>query len=309
MKNNNIYNKDAVFLAKWMANEMTDTDFKKFVSNEDFLAYLELKKGILLYEKLEEPLDKSFKVIKNRIKNKTKPKIRKLYLKTVITVAASLVLFFSINTFFNDSSILNSTNFGEQKTVVLLDDSEVMLYAKSEIKYNKKDWKNKRELFLSGEAFFKVKKGSKFEVKTKNGTIEVLGTQFNVNSNNDYFEVTCFSGKVKVTNSENEYFLLPGQVFRRIAESKGEKSLTTKTLPTWLNGTSTYKSTPLKYVIIDLEKQFNIKFDTSKIDNKLLFTGSFNHNNKQTAFATVFKAMNINYNRFSDKKTVLLTNK
>ena len=29
-------------------------------------------------------------------------------------------------------------------------------------------------------------------VSTENGKVQVLGTQFNVNSNLDYFEISCF---------------------------------------------------------------------------------------------------------------------
>ncbi|MCF6349889.1 MAG: FecR family protein [Flavobacteriaceae bacterium] len=308
MKNNNLHNKDAVFLAKWMANEMTDRDLKKLVNNEDFLTYLALKKGILLYERLEEPLDNSFKIIQNKIENST-PKVKKLYLKWVISIAASLVLFFSISNFFKNQPVLNTTNFGEQKTITLLDSSKVTLTAKSEIKYHKKEWKNKRELFLNGEAFFKVKKGSKFTVKTKNGKIEVLGTQFNVNSNKDFFEVTCYFGKVNVIYNAKEYILLPGQGFRKIIGSKMEKLITTQTIPTWLNGVSTYKSVPLKHVILDLEKQFDIKFDATKINTKMLFTGSFNHKNKKLAFTTVFKAMYVDYKEINDSKKIILTKK
>ena len=294
MKNNNIHNDDTIFLAKWMVNEITDTDFKELVSDTDFLAYKKLKEGILLYEKLEEPIDGSFKEIQHKIDTRNKTKVRKLYTKWAISIAASIVLFFGINTFLGNDSVINSTKFGEQKTIALLDGSEVILSAKSEIKYNKKDWESNRELYLDGEAFFKVKKGSKFIVKTNNGDVSVLGTEFNVNSNNDLFEVICYTGKVKVTNNNKTHILTPSLGVRNIKNNTISLKIN-ENKPSWVIGERTYKSIPLKFVISDLEKQFKVKFDKTKINEDSLFTGSFNNKNKQLAFTTVFKAMNISF--------------
>ncbi len=304
MKNNSIHKDNDVFLAQWMADEITDIDFKKLVSLEEFVSYKKLKEGILLYEKFETTNSHTFKGIQNKINRKTK--VRKLYSKWAISVAASVILFFGVYSFLNQQSILNKTTFGEQKTIALLDGSEVILSAKSEISYTKKDWQNNRELHLNGEAFFKVKKGSTFTVITKNGIVKVLGTQFNVNSKNDFFEVVCYTGKVKVSSKNETFILKPTESIRKI-KNKIETLTKVEPEPTWLNGVSTYKSTPLKYVLSDLEKQFNIKFDSSKINTEILFTGNFNHKNKETAFATVFKAMLIDFT--NNKKVIVLTNK
>jgi len=63
----------------------------------------------------------------------------------------------------------------------------VVLNSKSTISFNKTDWKNNRQLTLDGEAYFKVEKGSTFTVNTNNGSVTVLGTQFNVNSTRRFF--------------------------------------------------------------------------------------------------------------------------
>lgn len=306
MKENSTHTEKDIFLAKWMANEITDTDLKKMVSEKDYIAYKKLKEGILLYEKLETSNKDSFHKIQQRTKVRKKHTIKKLYSKWAISIAACLVLFFGINTFFKDQSVLRKTNFGEQKTIALLDGSKVILSPKATIKYQKNDWENNRELYLDGEAFFNVKKGSTFTVKTKNGNIQVLGTQFNVNSNGVFFEVICYSGKVKVTSRDEEFILTPTQGVRKIGVVVAEKLQTKSNKPTWISGENTYKSTPVKYVIIDLESQFNIKFDVSKINDKVLFTGFFDHKNKELALKTVFKAMNIVYKEVDTNHILLL---
>ena len=197
------------------------------------------------------------------------------------------------------------SNFGEQQIVVLLDGSEVILNAKSEIKYNKKGWEENREVYLNGEAFFKVKKGSKFTVITPNGTVTVLGTQFNVNSTKNFFDVSCYQGKVKVVSDSNEYIITPTKAVRNSNGLITEYNMSEldKT-PTWLLGQSSFQSVPLSQVIYALNKQFNIDFETSKIDTAILFTGSFDHKNLDLALASVFEAVNITYTIENNKITL-----
>ncbi len=190
MKDKEKHINDNPFLAKWLAGELSDTDLQKMVSEEDFIAFQKIKKGISAYSVLETPLEKSFKDLEAKLEAKKSLKIISLYKKWVFSIAASLVLFISLNYFFNANTTDYKTSFGEQKTVALLDGSDVVLNANSIISFNPKQWKNKRIVYLQGEAFFKVKKDKKpFEVKTQNGTIQVLGTRFNVTSYLDYFRV------------------------------------------------------------------------------------------------------------------------
>jgi len=299
-KDKNIINE--FFLSQWISGELTDSELKKLVSEEDFLAYKKLKKGIDVFAELEKPLDNSFNKIQHKLENK--PKIRSLNLKWITSIAAMLVFFIGFYQFLGNDGVLTSTDFGEQKTVALLDGSEVILNAKSAINYSKKDWKSKREVFLNGEAFFKVKKGQPFTVKTKNGDITVIGTQFNVKSVNNYFEVVCYTGKVKVTIGDKTQVLNPSEAFRKINGNNIEQLVYKTKLPTWLSGESNFKSVPLKHVIADFENQFHLKIDDSTIDNTVIFTGSFTHNDVNIALKSVFEALSIKYRKI-DKNLVL----
>jgi ferric-dicitrate binding protein FerR (iron transport regulator) len=309
-KNKKHINKES-FLAQWIAGDITNDELKELVSKSDFLAYKKLKKGLEVYEGLEQSIDKSFKKVKEKLENQpiTDPKkagkVKKLYINWAASIAASFVLFFALYNYLGSDSILNKTNIGESRTIALLDGSEVILNAKSELNYSKNNWNDEREVFLNGEAFFKVKKGSKFTVKTKNGDITVLGTQFNVNSNNDFFEVYCYSGKVEVTNNDKKYILNPNNGFRKISDAVFTDLSSSIKSPTWITGESSFKSMPIKYVISALEKQYDVDFDSSKIDKTIVFTGSFTHKNLDIALASVFKAIDIKYNLTNAKKIVL----
>ncbi len=326
MKKDSLHNKKDVFLAKWLEGELSDIELKSLVSKKEFLSYKKIKETLELSKNFK-PKSDSFKKIQQKIEDghfdrlndldkfndqkgnleESKIKVRKLYTKWMVAVAASLVFFIGFYNFLDRDLVLNKSNFGQQKAVSLLDGSEVILNAKSALSYDEKDWKNKREVYLNGEAFFKVKKGNTFTVKTKNGNVTVLGTQFKVNAIADYFEVVCYEGSVKVFSENFNHVLQPNDVFRKINGNTIEKWQLNIRKPTWINGESTFKSVPIKYVIDKFEKQYAFKIDASKIDNTIIFTGSFNHQDIDIAIASVFGATNIKYKKVINSKKIILS--
>jgi ferric-dicitrate binding protein FerR (iron transport regulator) len=95
----------------------------------------------------------------------------------------------------------------------------------------------------------------------------------------------------------SEYILLPSNSIRKINGNSSQSSVTELLKPTWIDGESTFKSVPIKYVIKALEDQYNIKFDAASIDDTTIFSGSFPHNNLRVAYTTVFDALQIKYNK------------
>jgi len=219
--------------------------------------------------------------------------------------AASVVLLISTVYYITGSTQTFSTSFGEQLALVLPDGSEVLLNSKSSLSYKKSDWfDGKRTLELNGEGYFKVKKGSKFSVNSTNGNVSVLGTQFNVKTNPSYFEVLCYEGSVKVQNKEEIAILTKGLSFRKIEKNSSEKGSFTNTKPNWLDGESSFNNTPLKFVLEELEKQYQIKITTTDIDLNTVFTGAFTNKNLNLALQTISRPLSIQY-KINDKVVVL----
>lgn len=304
MKTFNTNNDSDTFLAKWLEGELTDKELKNLVSEADYTAYLKLRKGFDITDKLDAPIDTSFTKIQERITNK-KEKVRPLYKNWSMGIAASIVALFGLFMFLDNDEISIETGFGENKTIVLLDGSEVILNSKSKITYNEDSWEDQRTLSLNGEAYFKVAKGKTFTVSTDNGSVAVLGTQFNVISKDDFFDVVCYEGKVGVKTIESDHVLLPNDAVRKVNGYPSVASKIQEAKPTWLEGESTFKSVPLRYVIKALEDQYQIIFDVSEINESDIFTGSFPHNNLNTALKTVFKTLNINYNEKENRNIKL----
>ena len=98
------------------------------------------------------------------------------------------------------------------------DGSIVVLNAESSIRYPTVFTGNRREVFISGEAYFSITKNAAmpFFVNHKGVSVKVLGTQFNVNSydDEDNISVTLLEGAVQVSQGALSQSLKPGQQAR-----------------------------------------------------------------------------------------------
>ena len=305
MENNNLHTNNDTFLAQWLEGELSDTELKNRISEQDYKAFIKLRNAIEVSDKLNAPTKDSFTKIQEKIANKKTPVLRLHTARWSMGIAASILVIIGLFSIFSDTTITHQTSFGEIKNIPLLDGTQVVLNSKSTISYNQTDWKNNRQLTLDGEAYFKVEKGSTFTVHTTNGSVTVLGTQFNVNSTNDFFDVVCYEGKVGVKTNTSEHILLPSNSVRKINGNSSQPSVTQLLKPTWIDGESTFKSVPIKYVIKALEDQYNIKIDAASIDDTTIFSGSFPHNNQGVAFTTVFDALGVKYNE-TQKRNIKL---
>jgi ferric-dicitrate binding protein FerR (iron transport regulator) len=93
-----------------------------------------------------------------------------------------------------------------EQEVVLPDGTKVTLSQNSQLVYNKSFNQTRREVYLTGDAFFDVKRDEHkpFVVHTDNLVTEVLGTSFRIrqNQNSKTTEVSVRSGKVSVYSLE-----------------------------------------------------------------------------------------------------------
>jgi transmembrane sensor len=190
------------------------------------------------------------------------------------------------------------TKMAEHKNVVLPDGSFVMLNANSKINFNKAEWFYNKNIWLNGEAFFKVAKGKKFEVNTKLGKVIVRGTVFNVDQREKYFEVNCIEGEVLVAFQNKEVLLTQGMSTRLNSTNSDELctaySKSTAESISWIKGEFIFDQEPLKNVIYELERQFDVTFDISTNINKK-YTGKFNLQNLDESLELVFKPLDVKY--------------
>jgi ferric-dicitrate binding protein FerR (iron transport regulator) len=289
-------------IKKWLDNELNVLELEAFKQLEDYNDLVQLSDSVMRFKAPEYNTSEELNTALMHINSKQRSKN---WLRPVLRIAAILALSFSVY-YYTTTLNTNISTLAAQKTEIQLPDaSQVLLNASSTITYNKSEWKTNRDIILEGEAFFKVAKGSKFKVNTSDGTVTVLGTQFNIKQRNNYFEVICYEGSVKVTHNTNIVILKPGNSFLLIDGKTIAKEKETSLNPSWIDNESTFKSMPFAYVIREFERQYNVTINPQDIDLKQLFTGSFVHNNKELALKSITLPLNLNYSLQNNKTIVL----
>ncbi|VAV85326.1 Putative anti-sigma factor [hydrothermal vent metagenome] len=289
-------------IKKWLDNELNVQELEAFKQLEDYDDLVQLSNSVMQFKAPEYNTSEELNAALQHINSKQRSKN---WLRPVLRIAAILALSFSVY-YYTTTLDTNISTLAAQKTEIQLPDaSQVLLNASSTLTYNRSDWETNRDVTLEGEAFFKVTKGSKFSVNTSTGTVTVLGTQFNIKQRNNYFEVICYEGSVKVTHNTNIVILKPGNSFLLIDGEIIAKEKETASNPSWINNESSFKSMPFAYVIREFERQYNVTINTQDIDLKQLFTGSFVHNDKELALKSITLPLNLNYSLQNNKAIVL----
>ncbi|MCJ7758545.1 MAG: FecR family protein, partial [Gillisia sp.] len=283
--------------------EIAEETLKEHVSEEEIRAY---KKIISATNQLEAPSYNAQETLEKIKETHSKTTVKKLnYTNYFYRIAAVLAVLIASYYFISTRNTSYSTNLAEKITFELPDQSEVHLNADSKITFKAKNWKNNRTLNLKGEAYFSVKKGSKFTVNSNLGSVQVLGTKFNVIERDQYFEVNCYEGLVSVT-AKNETVKVPaGSSYKILNEVAQFSNITNETMPAWLENSSSFKSMPYKYVVKELERQYNISIEYNVKYENNLFTGSFMHSNLELALQAISIPLNLKYEIISDKKVHL----
>lgn len=290
------------YLAKWLNNELTEAELAEFKKSDEYASYERIREASSTLEGPDFNIENALESVNNkRILQETKVVQLKPF-KRFLRVAAAVTLIMVGSYFYLNTLNENfATQYAENKEVVLPDSSEILLNADSQISFSEKKWDKERNVALKGEAFFKVAKGKRFTVSTDQGTVAVLGTQFNVENRKGYFEVTCFEGLVSVTFNNNETKLPAGTSFMVVDGKIVEAEKTSSTTPSWMNNESSFKSIPLKYVLDEFQRQHNIIVQTNNIDLNKLFTGTFSNTNTKLALKSISVPSQIKFNLEGNK--------
>jgi ferric-dicitrate binding protein FerR (iron transport regulator) len=190
---------------------------------------------------------------------------------------------------------------GEQKSAQLPDGSTVQLNAQSAVKFHPYWWKINRQVELEGEGFFKVKKGEKFTVISTNGSTSVMGTSFNIYARDYDYEVTCLTGKVNVVakQSQDQIIITPNQMVKLNTNGKLDTNLNVdaKLATQWTTGKFLFTQVPLRKVLAEIGRQYNVTIDNTENLNDL-YTGSFSKEpNVETVLDLISATFNISYTK------------
>lgn len=302
-------------LHKWIHNELTPEELAVFKLRPEYDSLVALYKNTANLTPPSIDEDAMLKDILGQTK-KTEPAPvastdRRIFTLGLLKYAAAAIVLliggWFLFTTLNQPTSLYQVARGETAKGVLPDGSSFVINAESELSFDPASWKNSRTLNLTGEAFFKVKKGSKFSVVTKNGTVTVLGTEFNVNARKKYLEVACQSGKVQVKAANGTVVgTLTKEENLRINEDQTTEKWKAVSAgkPSWIDGLSRFRKVPISTVLDEIERQYNVEIISEGIDKSEIITCNFQHQDLAMALKTTLGMSAINF-KIEGNKVIL----
>jgi transmembrane sensor len=293
------------YIKKWLEDSLNDEERRVFERTEDYRALARLSKSLMSFKAPEYDVHVEYGRLRSARHSKAKV-VTMNWLIPFLRIAAVFMLMAGSYFFFlYEPATVVETLATEKIETRLPDSSFVVLNALSRLSFHEKKWQKERKVKLEGEAFFKVAKGSRFDVETSSGTISVLGTEFNVVNRKDYFEVICYEGSVQVQSSQHVVKLLPKQMFRMVGGVVNQDITQRSDGPDWVTGESSFQSVPFLLVVREFERQYNVKVTTTNVDVSQRFTGTFTHSDMSMALRSISIPLNLTYQVVEDKKVVL----
>jgi ferric-dicitrate binding protein FerR (iron transport regulator) len=226
---------------------------------------------------------------------------KKIFSTTVLSIAASILVIIIAGTALlmtnrqqpqqplakrdkhPGNTVMRSTLRSEYKYLLLPDSTQVWLNAASTLEFPKVFDKNKRQVFLKGEAYFDVKHAEDipFVIYTGNVSTEVLGTAFNIKAYPDLEKITVSvnRGKVKV-NYENKQvaMLTKGQqvsIDKKIRKVQ-EKVVKEDVPSSWQQGKLMYDDYSVADIVSDLQRIYDVNINiTSQQVKQMRVSTSF----------------------------------
>ena len=169
--------------------------------------------------------------------------------------------------------------YGGEYNLLLPDGTKIYLNAGTSLRYPDHFAGATREIFLSGEAFLEVARDTvrPFIVRTMDGSVRVLGTEFNVNAYDDEAGVvtTLVEGSVRFSDGEKRVVLRPGeQVATGGREAWQVREVDVAEYVGWKNGVYVFNRRTLAELMEIVERNYDVTvFFANEECESLRFSG------------------------------------
>jgi ferric-dicitrate binding protein FerR (iron transport regulator) len=200
------------------------------------------------------------------------------------------------------------------KTVDLPDGSTVILNRYSKLEYTSDFGDDNRNIILSGEAFFDVRKNTAlpFIISARNTTIEVVGTSFNVLAYDSVAEVEVIvkSGVVRFTvpTLNKTLELTPGEKGAFTTENNAIDETVNKDVnyEAWNTHKLTFNETHLSSVIDAINKTYNANVVlTGPVSDSCLLTVSFDNQSIDAVLNVLENTLNLTFRRVENRIEII----
>ena len=203
-----------------------------------------------------------------------------------LRVAAVFLMLFTVGSVFyywgsssvpKQPDVMNRllTANGSKGRFVLPDSTVVWLNSNSLLEYPETFSSSAREVSLSGEAYFEVRRNEKlpFRVQAGEMKVEVLGTEFNVQaySGDEVVKTTLNCGKVRVMMGKEALELAPDQ--QAVCDLRHRRfhkiEVNANYFSAWKDGKFIFEDEPLENILNSLARWYNISvFYRDRVENE-----------------------------------------
>jgi len=198
---------------------------------------------------------------------------------------------------------------GTRSIIQLPDGSKIWLNADSKLRYPEIFKGGNREIYLNGEAFFDVAKNPEhpFIIHLANGTVQVLGTSFNVRAydNEPVVETSVTTGRIAfipkyhtTRKTQDTVFLAPDHKasYKYTMEELSTVITSGKEDKAWTEGRLIFRSKSMDEIGVELERNFGKKVTFVDEEPKaFIFTGSFENNSLDEIMFYLSRTKNFSY--------------
>ena len=232
---------------------------------------------------------------------------------TLIRIAAAAVILLSLGTlgiYFGTNgtfsrNIAFATNNEEKNLPISLPDgSKIMLNRNTELSYRANFGKKNRDVRFKGEAFFEITPDTSkpFIIDAGNAKVRVVGTSFNVKTNNTEsgVEVYVKTGKVMLSdNSGSQSLVLDPEFVGKINLNGSHKTVNNDpNYLAWKTEKLIYTGQRVEVVFNDLKRVYNMDIvvdDPSIYDN--LWTSPIDTQSQDTIIRLICASFNLSYTK------------
>lgn len=233
-----------------------------------------------------------------------------------MAIAASIVglLIIAGWLLYNKETPLRLVQAGSVNTPITLPDgSQVVLRKGATLSFPENFTGNERAVTLTGEAWFDVQHDAThpFRIQTTRASLEVLGTSFTVNTNDQQDELTVTSGKVLFSSKSaagEKQIVYPQQYSVLNAKGFNTSSLKDANFLSWKTGILTFDNTPIDQVATALSNHYRLFIKPDSLLMKLAvtptITAKFDQQPVDSVLEEIKLLVNIGHRKQND--TILL---
>lgn len=243
--------------------------------------------------------------------------VRQRLLRVAGGVAVILVAIFATLLWKGEAEKVVYTERGERSTVELVDGTQVHLNADSRLRISSQFGRDVREVYLEGEAYFNVAhdKQRPFQVHTSEGTVQVVGTAFNVNAYTDEREakVAVEEGAVALRVEDRKQPASPDTVIlkaRQFGVLAGQRlrdlrrDVDVKSQVAWKEGRLVFEDAPFREVVRRLERWYDLQIEAPRDDGSIdRLNAVFDQETANEVISDIAVALDLQYEREREKIT------